>query len=81
MKLKFVTSLVIGLGLFLMVSIAPAATFDIRGGQLFGASGVNVNGVLYDVAFRDGTATAIPDAFLVSMMNHHILLLSDFTGV
>ena len=25
--------------------------------------------------------TAIPDAFLVSKMNHHVLLLSDFTGV
>ena len=24
---------------------------------------------------------AIPDAFLVSKMNYHVLLLSDFTGV
>jgi len=25
-----------------------------------------------------GQASAIPDAFLISMMNHHVLLLSDF---
>ena len=38
-----------------MVSISHAATLDIRSGQLFGAVGVDVDGVLYDVAFRDGT--------------------------
>ena len=55
MKSKFVTSLSIGLGLLFMVSIAHAATLDIRSGQLFGAAGVDVNDILYDVAFRDGT--------------------------
>ena len=39
-----------------IVSISNAAIFDIRSGQLFGAAGVDVDGVLYDVAFRDGTA-------------------------
>ncbi len=55
MKKKFVTSLAIGLGLLFMVSIAHAAILDISGGQLFGATDVDVNGILYDVAFRDGT--------------------------
>ena len=55
MKKKFVRPLAIGFGLLFMVSIAHAATLDIRSGQLFGAAGVDVNGVLYDVAFRDGT--------------------------
>lgn len=34
---------------------AQGAILDVRDGQLFGASDVDVNGVLYDVAFRDGT--------------------------
>lgn len=33
-----------------------SATLDIQGGILFGASDVDVNGVLYDVSFQDGTA-------------------------
>ena len=32
-----------------------AVTLDVREGVLFGASDVNVNGVLYDVAFMDGS--------------------------
>jgi len=35
---------------------------------------------LFCVAPFNGTP-AIPDAFLVSKMNYHVLLLSDFTGV
>lgn len=36
---------------------APALSYQllVEGGQLVGASGVSVNGGLYDVAFRDGT--------------------------
>jgi hypothetical protein len=56
MKRKFVTSLAIGLCLSLMVSTAHAANLDIRSGELFGAEDVDINGILYDVAFRDGTA-------------------------
>ena len=56
MKKKFVISLAIGFCLLFIVSISHAAIFDIRSGQLFGAAGVDVDGVFYDVAFRDGTA-------------------------
>ncbi|MCB2182166.1 MAG: hypothetical protein KQH63_09090 [Desulfobulbaceae bacterium] len=55
MKKKFTTALAIGLGLLFVVNISHAAILDIRNGQLFGAAGVDVDGVLYDVAFRDGT--------------------------
>ena len=55
MKKQFVRSLAIGLGLLFVASISHAATLDIRDGRLFGASSVDVDGVLYDVAFLDGT--------------------------
>jgi len=35
--------------------MALGAVMDVRNGQLFGASDVNVNGMLYDVAFQNGT--------------------------
>ena len=41
--------------LVLMASGAQAATLDIVGGQLMGASGVLVDGNPYDVEFVDGT--------------------------
>ena len=43
------------IGLVLMAGSAQAATLDVVGGQLMGASGVLVDGSLYDVQFVDGT--------------------------
>ncbi len=37
------------------VSTAGAVTLTINGGQLYGATGVNVGGTLYDVEFLDGS--------------------------
>ena len=56
MKKKFVRSVAIGLGMLFVAAISHAATLDIQGGQLYGASNVDVEGVLYDVLFLDGTA-------------------------
>jgi hypothetical protein len=58
---RFVSLLAVILGLSLATSVAHAAILDIRDGELFGAIGVDVNGVLYDVAFRDGTAIELYD--------------------
>ena len=41
--------------LLLASSSASAATLDVSGGQLLGASGVDVGGTLYNVEFLDGT--------------------------
>lgn len=41
--------------LFFAVGAAQAATLNVVGGQLMGATGVDVGGVLYDVAFVNGT--------------------------
>ena len=41
--------------LTLMSAGAGAATLNVVGGQLVGASGVDVDGTLYDVEFVDGT--------------------------
>ena len=46
---------VLAVGLVLMASSAQAATLDVIGGQLHGASGVLVDGSLYDVQFLDGS--------------------------
>ena len=43
----------------LLTTQAPAATLNVSGGQLLGASGVNVGGTLYDVQFLDGTCVAL----------------------
>jgi hypothetical protein len=40
-------------------SSANAATLNVVGGQLLGASGVNVGGSFYDVAFVAGTCTGL----------------------
>lgn len=40
-------------------SAATAATLNVSGGQLLGASGVDVGGELYDVQFVDGTCIAL----------------------
>ena len=39
-------------------SSAGAATLNVSGGQLLGASGVIVDGISYDVEFLDGTCIA-----------------------
>lgn len=54
----------LGVALILQVTVAGlshGATLDIRNGMLFGASGVEVNGSFYDVAFRDGTCIELFD--------------------
>lgn len=49
--------LVLVTGLQMLFALdAYSATLDIRGDILFGATDVEVNGVLYDVLFQDGTA-------------------------
>ncbi len=45
--------------LFLITSGANAATLNVVGGQLLGASGVDVGGTLYNVEFLDGTCIAL----------------------
>jgi hypothetical protein len=42
-----------------LASSANAATLNVVGGQLLGASNVLVNGDLYDVEFLDGTCTVL----------------------
>ena len=51
--------LVIVFGLVLMASSAQAATLNVVGGYLHGASDVLVDGSLYDVQFLDGTCIAL----------------------
>ena len=46
---------VLAVGLVLMASSAQAATLNVVGGQLMGASNVLVDGSLYNVQFLDGT--------------------------
>jgi hypothetical protein len=43
----------------LVASGAQAATLNVVDGQLMGASGVNVDGNLYDVQFLDGTCIGL----------------------
>jgi hypothetical protein len=43
----------------LAASSASAATLNVVGGQLLGASGVDVGGTLYDVEFLDGTCVGL----------------------
>jgi hypothetical protein len=47
--------LVLTVGMVLMTSGAQAVTLNVVNGQLHGASGVLVDGSLYDVEFLDGT--------------------------
>jgi hypothetical protein len=51
--------LVVSGALLLMLSSAHAATLNVVGGQLVGASGVDVGGLLYDVQFGDGTCIGL----------------------
>jgi hypothetical protein len=50
---------VLAVGLVLMASGAQAATLDVVGGQLMGASGVDVAGILFDVQFLDGSCITL----------------------
>lgn len=43
----------------LLAPAAGAATLDVRGGVLYGAGGVVVNGAVYDVQFVDGTCIGL----------------------
>ncbi len=45
--------------LVLMAGGAQAATLNVIGGQLYGASGVDVGGTLYDVEFLDGSCITL----------------------
>lgn len=56
---KHMTKLAVVLLLVTSGAVHAMPILDIQGGQLFGASGVNVGGTLYDVAFRDGTCGAL----------------------
>lgn len=47
--------------LFVAASPANAATLNVVGGQLIGASGVNVGGNLYDIEFINGRCTTLFD--------------------
>ncbi len=50
---------VLAVGLVLMAGGAQAATLNVIGGQLMGASDVLVYGILYDVQFPVGTCIAL----------------------
>jgi hypothetical protein len=50
---------VLAVGLVLMASSAQATTLDVVGGILHGASGVLVDGNLYDVQFLDGSCISL----------------------
>ncbi len=50
---------VLAMALAWMAGGAQAATLDIVGGILHGASGVDVGGTLYDVEFLDGTCIVL----------------------
>lgn len=54
-----ILSLAIGLVAFFTVTGVFSATLNVVSGQLYGASGVNVNGTSYDVAFKSGTCASV----------------------
>lgn len=49
----------ITLGFLALTPSAQAVTLNVVGGQLLGASGVDVGGTLYDVEFLDGSCVAL----------------------
>ncbi|HIG00776.1 MAG TPA: hypothetical protein EYQ66_05655 [Myxococcales bacterium] len=53
--------LVLVVGLVLMASGVQAATLNVIGGQLHGASGVIVDGNAYDVEFLEGSCISLFD--------------------
>lgn len=54
-----VVALVCLLGLLVPMGSSQAATLDIRGGKLFGATGVVFGGKTYDVEFVDGSCVTL----------------------
>lgn len=48
-----------GLIVWACTSSSSAAVLDVQGGVLMGATGVNVNGTLLDVRFRDGSCSSL----------------------
>jgi hypothetical protein len=50
-------SAVVSTAVLLLAESASAATLNVVGGQLVGASGVEIGGTLYDVEFVEGTCT------------------------
>lgn len=59
---KRTLGLLVGVGsALIMAGSAGAATLNVVGGQLLGASGIDVSGVLYDVEFLDGTCISLFD--------------------
>jgi hypothetical protein len=60
-KLLVRTFLLCSTVLIMSISTTKAATLDVVGGQLMGASGVIVDGAAYDVAFLDGSCISLYD--------------------
>ena len=56
---KFALSYLILFTLIVYSSVSFSATLNVEGGVLMGATGVNVNGSLYDVSFLDGTCAGL----------------------
>ena len=55
--------IVLAVGLVLMASGAQAVTLDVVGGQLMGATDVEIDGSFFDVEFADGTCfSAFPES-------------------
>lgn len=54
-----VAAAVIAAGLGAFSGSASAATLNVSGGKLLGASGVDVSGTLYDVQFIDGSCASV----------------------
>ena len=61
MRIMLTRTVLLAALLFLVTSGANAATLNVSGGQLLGASGVDVGGTLYNVEFLDGTCIALFD--------------------
>ena len=58
-KGKFLGTVAAMFGVLLSASATALPVLNVSGGQLFGATDVDVEGVLYDVAFTDGTCSAL----------------------
>jgi hypothetical protein len=57
--LASIRSIALALALIVIAPGARAATLNVVGGQLFGASNVDVGGTLYDVTFADGSCVGL----------------------
>ncbi|MEJ6393691.1 VPLPA-CTERM sorting domain-containing protein [Gymnodinialimonas sp. 2305UL16-5] len=61
MRIRTLTFATVLAALTAMPGLASTVTLNVVGGQLVGASNVEVNGALYDVEFVDGTCAALFD--------------------